>query len=143
MAIKFTPEELAEMAAFDAEVDADDTITPEEWDSSMLRDLKAGAKLWNTETRKAYYLAHKEQFKRNTKNSDMNLAKRYGRFGAMIREERKRLGKTGVEMAKLYHTSTSTWYKIERGQCIIRWDEIRSILPGIGPKPSDFPLETR
>lgn len=144
MAIKFTPEELAEMAAFDAEVDADDTITPEEWESSVRRDLKAGGRFWSASDRqKAYYQTHKEQFNRNKRNSTNSLARRYGRFGAMIRAERKRSGKTVPEMAKLYRSSVRTWYAIERGECIIRWESVREVLPGIGPTPPGFPQESR
>ena len=143
VAIKFTPEELAEMAAFDAQVDADDTMTPEEWDASCERDRAAGARFWSTETRKAYYRSHKAQYDRNKKASLERLAKRYGRFGAMIRAERKRSGKKVPELAEAYGASVRTWYCIERGHTIIRWEAVRRVLPGIGPRPPDFPKETR
>ena len=143
MAIKFTPEELAEMAAYDAEVDADDTLTPEEWESSMRRDLRAGARLWSTETQKAYYQSHKADYARRKKASLERLAKRYGRFGAIIRAERKRSGKKVPELAKAYGVSIRSWYMIERGEVIIRWEAVRRVLPSIGPRPADFPKEVR
>ncbi len=143
LAIKFTPEELAEMAAYDALVDADDTLTPEEWESSMRRDLKAGAKFWSTETRKAYYRSHRADFDRRKKASLASLAKRYGKFGGMIRAERKRLGKKVPELAEAYGTSVRSWYMIERGEVVIRWEAVRRVLPGIGPRPADFPKEVR
>lgn len=143
MAIKFTPEDLAEMAAFDAEVDADDTLTQEEWESSVRRDREAGAKVWSNDTRKAYYQTHKEQYNRNKRISVKSLRRRYGEFGDMIRAERKRSGKTVPELAKHYGSSVRTWYAIERGECIIRWESVREVLPGIGPIPPGFPQESR
>lgn len=148
---KFTQEELAELAAFDSEVDADDTLTQEEWEASQKRDWEAsaqkaraaGKRVWNTDFRRAYYKSHREQYAQHKKNSLRRIAQRYGKFGAMIREERKRLGLSARAAAELCHVSQATWYRIEWGQTIIRWEMVQEVLPGIGPKPPDFPDETK
>lgn len=60
--MKFTPEELAEMAAADAEIEKDFSLTREERISANERDREAKRENKTARQRynSAYYLAHKE-----------------------------------------------------------------------------------
>lgn len=90
----FTPEELAELAAFDAEIDESD-ITQNEIDASRARDREAVLSAMNkrekkiAEAQRAYYEANREK------------------WNAYMREYRKRRKAHGTAQVEHHHPDSA------------------------------------
>lgn len=165
---KFTKEELAELAKYDAMIDAEDELTEEEIELSDKRDAQvesyqkrqarnkqylrnrerrlAYSKEYNRKNKDrvkawkaAYYQTHKADFKRRRKVCEARNSVVYSGFGAMIRKERLTIGLKAEYAARAYGCSLTEWYRLERGLKAIDWERVQAVLPGIGPKPKDFP----
>ena len=114
----FTPEELAELAAFDAEIDAEPEWDPEEIKAARERDRQArlerkdnrGRKI--AEAQREYYAANREK-----------IAEAKREYRAANREKgwtplkawRKLHGYTQRELAELFHVSQGTISNWENG----------------------------
>ena len=114
----FSREELEEIRRADAEIDAE-PITYEEIQFSRVLDRES--KLENMDGRTRRIAAQKAEYR--AENRERNKGR-----GALIREERIKLGLTQKEAGKLAGVSTSLWCRMESGENPAKRENIISAL---------------
>ena len=117
----FSREELEEIRRADAEIDAE-PITYEEIQFSRVLDRES--KLENMDGRTRRIAAQKAEYR--AANRERNKGR-----GALIREERIKLGLTQKEAGKLAGVSTSLWCRMESGENPAKRENIISALGAI------------
>ena len=117
----FSREELEEIHRADAEIDAE-PITYEEIQFSRVLDRES--KLENMDGRTRRIAAQKAEYR--AANRERNKGR-----GALIREERIKLGLTQKEAGKLAGVSTSLWCRMESGENPAKRENIISALGAI------------
>lgn len=116
----FTPEELAELAAFDAKVDAEFELTLHELSESRKRDSDATLERkdrksrYRAEHQRAYYEANKDSI---------------AEYQRAIKDARKARGYTQLLLAKLLGIAQSTLSHWETGAVPANWPLLVGVLP--------------
>ena len=116
----FTPEELAELAAFDAEVDAEFELTLEELADARKRDAEA---MLERKDRKARSIAEKQRAYYEA-NKDSIAEKQRA-----IKDARRAHGYTQREIAKLLGIAQPTLSRWETGAVPANWSLLVGVLP--------------
>lgn len=132
----FSREELEEIRRADAEIDAE-PITYEEIQFSRVLDRENKLENMDGITRRIaaqkaeYYAANRERIAAyQAEYRAANRERNKGR-GALIREERIKLGLTQKEAGKLAGVSTSLWCRMESGENPAKRENIISALGAI------------
>ena len=144
----FTPEELAEIAAADAEIErtfnltAKDIQESKQWDREALNDRKDWKAQMEMRQRKKYYAAKKEILSarrrekqgRNAaqhKKSQNTRQKKLRPIGALVKKRREREGLRQVDVAKRLGVSSHTISAWETGERLPSFELLEGIFPGL------------
>ena len=152
--MRLTAEEKAELAAYDAAIDAEDTkMTLEEYEFSIKLDAKAQGKTvrryildlspeeriaHRKRWKAAWYQSNRSRCDARKRESEKKMIAKNARFGAMLKAARIEAGLSRREVAKMvgrhYHTIERYEYGINR----FDWELFQRLLPNLGPMPEDY-----
>ena len=136
----FTPEELAELAAADAEIEENFRLTNE--DLAMSRELDREAVLAGmlpekrrvAAQKKAYYEANRDKVAAQRKAYREANRKENQLIGSEIKAVRKAFGYTQRYIAELLGVTNSTVSLWEKGAVPAPLDKLQAFLPGLAEK---------
>ena len=163
----FTPEELADMAAFDAEIEETFQLTSQEVQVSAKLDRVLSSRYnaeeadrkasWYRKNKKriaarqhAYYMANKDYHRRRKaewyRNNleaihqrEAEQKKLYAPYGQMVAKARKARGWTQADLGKALGISGGAVCNYEIGYRKLNWERIQAVMPELGPRPEGFP----
>lgn len=157
--MRLTAEEKAELAAYDAAIDAEDTkMTLEEYEFSIKLDAKAQGKTvykyildlspeervaHRKRWKAAWYQSNRSRCDARKRASEKKMAKRNARFGAMLKAARIEAGLSRREFAKMAGRHYHTIERYEYGMIRFDWELFQRLLPNLGPMPEDYPRRSR
>lgn len=150
----FTPEELAEIAAADAEIErtfiltAKDIRESKQWDREALNDRKDWKAQMEMRQRKKYYAEKKKILSaRRCEKQGRNAAqhkkfqgthrKKLAPIGALVKKRREREGLRQIDVAKRLGVSSHTISAWETGKWLPSFELLEGIFPGLTDAAAD------